>query len=111
MPPGAPLLGADTALLILVAAGLLYLAKTVFSLRREVTALRALPGKPVRHFPDVPPAVGNTNGPSPEICAAIAAAIAVALEPGHRVVSITNAPTTLWSQEGRRQVFQSHRVR
>ena len=116
----APILGADTAVLILLVAGLLFLAKTVFALRREVEALKkaqraAAPASPPQKSPPAAPAPAPAahveGGPPPEVRAAIAAAINVVLGNGVRVVSISNTSVLLWSQEGRRQVFQSHKVR
>ncbi len=101
-------LGVDTALLIILAVGFAILAHTVFQLRRQVASLTGKPGTPS------PPAKPPLPGPvalTSRVHAAIAAAIFASLGPGHRVVSISNAPDLMWSREGRRQVFLSHRLR
>lgn len=50
----------------------------------------------------------------PAVVAAVAAAVHAALGPGHRVASVRLVPDAsraAWSAEGRRQHFQSHKVR
>lgn len=74
------------------------LAVAIVSLSRAVARLTAVAG-----------------GPSldPALVAAIAAAIHVALGRPARVVALHDAgdPLRAWTAEGRRQIFQSHRVR
>ena len=49
---------------------------------------------------------------SPETFAVIAAAVYLELPGMSRIVEIRQSPTAqVWSMEGRRQIFQSHRVR
>ena len=53
-------------------------------------------------------------GLSPDLRAAIAAAVYTTLGPSHQIVEIhpSLSPQIMaWSMEGRRQIFQSHRVR
>lgn len=51
----------------------------------------------------------------PETLAVIAAAVAVSIEHPHRIVQVRGPRESLWLQawsvEGRRQIFQSHRIR
>lgn len=65
---------------------------------------------------------GTTSGPaeqprgalSPELLAVIAAALHVSLRTPHRIVSITELDEMrlmTWSEEGRRQIFSSHKIR
>jgi hypothetical protein len=108
---GGIVLETDTAVLILVVVGLALLARSVVSLRREVAALKSA-GPPAALKSAAPAApAAAPSGPSPKVRAAIAAAIHAAFGPGARVISISASPSMLWSQEGRRQVFQSHRIR
>ncbi len=56
---------------------------------------------------------------APEIAAAIAAAVHFTLGSAAKVTSVTlqaepvrvDAPSAIWSLEGRRQIYSSHRVR
>ena len=56
---------------------------------------------------------------APEIAAAIAAAVHMTLGPSATVTSVTlqaesisvESPPLIWSLEGRRQIYSSHRVR
>lgn len=109
----SPIIETETAVLILAVVGLLILAKSVITLRGEVNALK-------RVSPAAAPAVATPKKmapPStdaevpPEVRAAIAAAIFATLGHNHRVVTISPAQSLLWSREGRRQVFDSHRFR
>ena len=61
------------------------------------------------------PAVGPIE---PEILVVVSAAVAAVLRNEHRIVAVsvsTNMsstdPTLLWSLEGRRQIYSSHRLR
>lgn len=52
------------------------------------------------------------QGPTPEVLAAIVAAVATAIDRPHRITAI--APVELgrdWAAEGRRQIFASHKTR
>ena len=62
----------------------------------------------------------SVAGIAPEIAAAIAAAVHVTLGDDARVTSVTQqtepavameTPTLIWSLEGRREIYTSHRVR
>jgi hypothetical protein len=53
---------------------------------------------------------------SPEIAAIIAAAVAMALDQPHRLVSVQQVQTpvpylNVWALEGRTEIFQSHKIR
>lgn len=115
----APALGFDTAVLILAVVGLVLLAKVVLDLKNEVAALKrgtSVPVAPPLAAPPVPAASVPASPAAPaeipaHVRAAIAAAIHVTHGPTHRIVSVTPVQSLLWSREGRRQVFDSHRVR
>lgn len=109
----APIMGMETAILILAVVGLLILAKSVMTLRGEVNALkRTSPGATPAGAPPKKISSSPIEGEvPPQIRAAIAAAIFVTLGHNHRIVTISPTQSLLWSREGRRQVFDSHRVR
>lgn len=77
---------------------------------------------PAKKAPALQPALAATNSApgtapadaviSPETFAVIAAAVYLELPGMSRIVEIRQSPTAqVWSMEGRRQIFQSHRVR
>jgi Na+-transporting methylmalonyl-CoA/oxaloacetate decarboxylase gamma subunit len=78
-----------------------------------------VPPPAVEPMPSLTPAKTDAKaieepGISREIRAVIAAAVYVSLKGAHRIIEInpvTSAQTQAWSMEGRRQIFQSHRVR
>lgn len=108
-----PVIGTSTALLILLIAGVVFLAKAVADLRREVDELRrSLPARPPA-APVARPGTATADCLPPHLEAAICAAVFVALEgTSARILGITAAPASAnWSLEGRRDVFGSHRVR
>lgn len=116
----APAISLTDALLLLVFAGLLLVAYHLHRIGRQLAALAVQPAASVeRPAPRVAPValapvpVGAGEGPPPEIQAAIAAAVYVLLGESARVVAITEGAETsqVWSLEGRRQIFASHRVR
>jgi hypothetical protein len=116
---GAPAglgLSADTVLLALLVGLMFFLLSSVMKLRAEVAGLRATPAASAVPLPAaLPTAVQSANaGPSSEEIAAIAAAVHVLLGPKAEVVGIVPVVPDewqVWSREGRRQVFMSHRVR
>ena len=64
------------------------------------------------------PAVRVFGNIEPEILVVLSAAVAAVLRNDHRIVAVsvsTNMsstdPTLLWSLEGRRQIYSSHRIR
>ena len=66
------------------------------------------------------PAVVAGDEITPEIVAVVAAAVHALIQEPHRILSISQAgdragqltqEIQAWSMEGRRQIFQSHRVR
>jgi len=70
--------------------------------------------------PGLPAELISVAGIAPEIAAAIAAAVHETLGDGARVTSVTQqtepvvameTPTLIWSLEGRREIYTSHRVR
>jgi sodium pump decarboxylase gamma subunit len=72
-----------------------------------VPAQPAVSSSPVAALPD------GAAGPSPEVRAAIVAAVYHTVGAHARVLDIQSAHPELaaWSMEGRRQIFLSHRVR
>jgi hypothetical protein len=109
----APIIATETAVLILAVVGLLILAKSVITLRGEVNALK---GSSAATAPAVATSKRAASSPvseevPPQVRAAIAAAIFATLGHSHRIVTISPAQSLLWSREGRRQVFDSHRFR
>ncbi len=105
----------ETAMLVLVTAGLLILAKIVSDLRAEVRALRGVPGPESNTLKGPAPAPAAAPQTTPEVPAevftAIAAAVYCTLGDQHRVVSVSPAESLMWSREGRRSIFRSHTFR
>lgn len=103
----------ETAILLLVTAGLLVLAKIVSDLRAEVRALRGGAAPAAAPAPTVPQAAPQpAPGEIPaDVFAVIASAVYCTLGDSHRVVSVTPAESLAWSREGRRSIFRSHTFR
>jgi len=111
----AEILKFETAVLLLVTAGLLVLAKIVSNLRSEVRVLRGGPAvQPQPPAKISPPPVAGTEDP-PEIpdavFSAIVAAVYCTMGDQHRIVSVSPAESMMWSREGRRSIFRSHSFR
>ena len=117
----------ETALLLLVAAGLLVLAKIVSDLRAEVRSLRAAPA-PAPETSPLPapspaPAAAPATPPAPtpsapqpaeipaDVFAAVVSAVYFTLGEQHRIISVSPAGSLAWSREGRRSIFRSHTFR
>jgi hypothetical protein len=110
----ADILKFETAVLVLVVAGLLVLAKIVSDLRAEVRSLRSAAGSGIK--PAQTPAVAPPAPPQPDeipadVFAAIVSAVHFALGESHQVVSVSPAESLMWSREGRRSIFRSHTFR
>ena len=107
----------ETALLLLVTAGLLVLAKIVSDLRAEVRALRGAPVPEPQPLQSPQPAAGTSSQPAPpdeipaDVFAAIVSAVHFTLGDHHRIVSVSPAESLAWSREGRRSIFRSHTFR
>jgi hypothetical protein len=105
----------ETAVLLLLTAGLLVLAKIVSDLRAEVRSLRGPAPTETTPAPAKSPAPPPQAAPSGEIPADVFAAIVSAvystLGDNHRIVSVTPAESLMWSREGRRSIFRSHTFR
>lgn len=113
----------ETAVLLIVVAGLLVLAKIVSDLRTEVRVLRKaiVPSKPDQTAQPAPvaPAVLPTASPVPapsdeipaDIYAAIVSAIHFTLGDSHQILSVSPVESLAWSREGRRSIFRSHTFR
>ena len=115
----------ETAILIIVTFGVILLAKNVADLRGEVRALRrqqsdhdakkvemaesiaAVRPEPV----SVPPPLPPPDEIPADVYAAIIAAVHYAVGQDQNVVSVSPAESLLWSTEGRRNIFNSHKFR
>ena len=115
----AEILKFETALLLLVTAGVLVLAKIVSDLRAEVRGLRAATAPESKPLPAPVPvatlAPAPTTPPSAEIpadvFAAVVSAVYFTLGEQHRIISVSPAESLAWSREGRRSIFRSHTFR
>jgi hypothetical protein len=108
----------QTAILVLLVAGVLFCLKALSDLRARIAALEGQASAPspraAAAAPAALPSPAAASGElSPEIVAVIAAAVHVTLGSGHRIVGITPSgrDDLVWSLEGRRQIFHSHKVR
>jgi len=110
------LLKFETALLVLVTAGLLVLAKMLSDLRAEVRSLRGAGGSnpaaptPVAPAPSAPQPAPDAGIP-PDVFAVIVSAVHYTLGETHHIVSVSPAESLAWSREGRRSIFRSHSIR
>jgi hypothetical protein len=110
------LISFQTALLVIIAGTLVFLAKSLSGLNSRLTQIES----------DGENASGRTSGTTPvrhnampsgvvppEVVAIISAAIHTTLKGRHRIISVGQiCPNRqAWSAEGRRQVFSSHKVR
>lgn len=113
------LLKFETALLVLVTAALLVLAKMLSDLRAEVRSLREAGGSKPAAVPSSAPASSAASAPQPapdngippDIFAAIVCAVHYTLGDSHHIVSVSPAESLMWSREGRRSIFRSHSIR
>jgi hypothetical protein len=107
----------ETAVLLLVTAGLLILAKIVSDLRAEVRSLRGPAATEIHPAPTKAPAPSPQAAPTPsgeipaDVFTAIAGAVYCTLGEHHRIVSVAPAESLMWSREGRRSIFRSHTFR
>jgi hypothetical protein len=97
-----------TVLLIAVTVVLLLVAKKLLGMHRRLEALET-----AAPFPKPDSAAIESNVIPAHTVAAISAAIHTTLNARHKILSIgeAHANRQAWSVEGRRQVFQSHKVR
>jgi len=109
------LLKFETALLVLVTAGLLVVAKMLSDLRAEVRGLRGDGGSKPAAAPSSSaasaPQPAPDNGIPPDVFAAIVCAVHYTLGDAHHIVSVSPAESLMWSREGRRSIFRSHSIR
>jgi len=106
----AEMLKFETALLLLVAAGLLILAKMFSDLRSEVRGLRkggSAAASPAASGPVSAP----ENDIPPDVFAAIVSAVYFTLGENHHIVSVNPSKSLEWSREGRKSIFRSHTFR
>lgn len=121
----------QTALLVVLAGALLFIAKAFVTLRARIEALERRPQPndaatpalaapapaTLAALPKTPAAApATTPGPADampaEVFAVIAAAVHATLKGRVRIVGITSQMDDRgWSLEGRRQIFHSHKVR
>ena len=108
----ADMINFETAVLALVAVGLLVLAKIVSDLRAEVRGLRESHGGPVKASGAAATAPAPDDEIPPDVFAAIVSAVHFTLgEEAHHIVSVSPANALAWSREGRRSIFRSHSFR
>ena len=115
MADAAGILKFETALLLLVTAGLLVLAKMFSDLRAEMRRLRdgrggsaPASGAGLQAASAAPSPDGDIP---PDVFAVIVSAVHFTLGETHRVVSVNPAESMAWSREGRRSIFRSHTFR
>lgn len=105
----------QTALLVIIAGGLVVLAKHLTDLHRRLASLEhgRNSKKESAASGSTPHAYGISQGISPEVIAAISAAVHTTIKGRARILSVGPfCPNRqAWSAEGRRQVFSSHKVR
>jgi hypothetical protein len=115
--PGAAAISLTDALLVLSLAGLLVAA---YQLNRVLQRLEAIErrletsrAQPAPVLAAAPPGRGDHEPLPPDVLAAIVAACHVQVGGRVRIVSIADAADSkqVWSLEGRRQIFASHRPR
>lgn len=113
--PADPI-GFQTALLVIIAGSLVFFAKHIAGLNNRLASLEAghspakRPGSAAAH--GASPSV-HSGGITPEVIAAITAAVHTTLKGRARILSVGQVCPNrqAWSAEGRRQVFSSHKVR
>jgi len=115
---GQPLFGSLALALFAILGGIAGFIALVVVLGRGLAATH--PDAPARPTPP-PPAPLVDHGPSPEVTAVIAAAVATVLGAHARIAAVNLATTPTapsvemlmqqWSMEGRRQIYSSHKVR
>lgn len=107
----------ETAVLLLLSAGLLILAKIVSDLRAEIRSLRGPTATETKLAPATAPVSPPQAAPPPgeeipaDVFAAIVSAVYSTLGDHHRIVSVAPAESLMWSREGRRSIFRSHTFR
>ena len=116
---GHPLFGNIWLALLAVVGGIAVFLVLVALLGRWLAATH--PDAPPRPVPAPAPAPVVELGVGPEITAVIAASVATVLGARARIAAVTLAATPanpsvemlmqLWSMEGRRQIYSSHKVR
>lgn len=102
----------QTALLIVIAAALVFLAILHSKLHRRINKVEA-DSETSSRAPFAQNANATTDAIPPEVVAAISAAVHTTLGSNHRILALGQPcpHRQAWSLEGRRQVFDSHRVR
>lgn len=110
LPPSDPI-SFQTALLVIIAGALLFVAKNLAGLNSRIASIES--GRISAKRPGVAPSASASGMISPEVIAAISAAIHTTLKGRTRILSVGQIcpDRQAWSAEGRRQVFSSHKVR
>jgi hypothetical protein len=107
--PPTSLIDFKTALLVVVTVALFAVSRKLIGLHRRIEVLETAPPFPstssVKTIPD--------DAMAPETVAAISAAVHTTLRARLRILSVGQVCPNrqAWSAEGRRQVFDSHKVR
>lgn len=109
--PAPQPISVQTALLIILGITVLFAAKSLAKLHRRVDALSAA-ARP-KQAKAAKASEATDGSPPPEIIAVITAAVVETLGSEHRIVSISadTQDNPSWSHEGRRQIFNSRKVR
>lgn len=118
--PAAEPVSVTSAMLILIGIALGFVWSLLVDIRRRLerieSRLEASPHAVVPSAAVATPAPAprpDSGAITPQVVAAIAAAVHATLGGRHRIVSVTAQPldTFAWSLEGRRTVLHSHKVR
>ncbi len=109
----ADIMKLETAVLVIVTAGFLVLAKIVSDLRAEVRALRdgRTAPSPNHPTPAPSPAPASAADIPPGVMVAIVASVYATLGENQHIVAVSPSESLMWSREGRRSIFRSHSFR
>ena len=104
----------ETALMLLLTGGLFYGLKLIGDINRRLDQVLAPATAPKSAAAPAAPTPPASTATTPEVLAAISAAVHVAVAGKHRIVgviSVAPSDARTWSVEGRREVFRSHQLR
>ncbi|MBI5380943.1 MAG: hypothetical protein HZA31_03485 [Opitutae bacterium] len=120
---GQPLFGNQWLALLVILAGIAVFLLVIAGIGRWLAATHPDTPKPVSApvpaAAPVPVVTATPQGPSPEVLAAIAAAVSTVLGARARIAEVRLTAThpniealmQQWSLEGRRQIYSSHKLR
>lgn len=97
-----------------LAVAVFFVGKIVHASVQASHKAMLVPAAPVAPADSAEVGASGTEEISRELRAVISAAVYVSLKGSYRILEInpaTSVQTQAWSMEGRRQIFQSHRVR